>query len=108
MAQVINQSWTEAENLVIGPEGGRNMHHVLKAISSRTGHRWLSKIGYMRKGVRQGVYRDCHEREDVIAYAKEAFLPTLKSLTSQLMAWDMKLVPQLTIQALNEVVQAHQ
>jgi len=31
MAQVINQSWTEPEDLVIGPAGGRNVQQITQS-----------------------------------------------------------------------------
>jgi len=106
VAQVINQSWTEAEDLVISSAGGRNIQHIQKASSSRTGGRWLSKLGFKWKEVSKGVYRDSHEREDMIAYWMVVFLPTMRLLSTRLMVWDHELEPQPTIQVLNGEEQA--
>ncbi|KAG0130835.1 hypothetical protein HOY82DRAFT_608717 [Tuber indicum] len=96
MAQVINQSWIEAEDLVIGPGGRRNIQQIEKSITGRTGSRWLSKLGFKWKEVRKGVYKDGHEREDVIQYRKEVFILFLKDLSSHLMLWDEDLNPKPT------------
>jgi len=101
MVQVINQSWTEAEDLVISPVGGRNIQHIKKAISTCTSHQWLSKLGFQGIEVSKGVNRDGHEHEDVIAYQMEVFLLTMRSLSTRLIVWDHELEPQPTIQVLN-------
>ncbi|KAG0126648.1 hypothetical protein HOY82DRAFT_614658 [Tuber indicum] len=75
-AQVINQSWIEAEDLVIGPGGRRNIQQIEKSITGRTGSRWLSKLGFKWK--------------------EEVFIPFLKALSSRLMLWDKDLNPKPT------------
>ncbi|KAG0641139.1 hypothetical protein HOY80DRAFT_1039955 [Tuber brumale] len=102
MAQVINQTWIKAEDLPIGPVGARGVQRIQKAITSRTGRRWLSKLGYKWKEVRKEVYKDGHERDDVIAYYNEVFLPSLRALNSRLMVWDAMLEPEPTQQVLNK------
>ena len=47
-------------------------------ICERTARRWLIKLGWRRTVVRKGVYMDGHEREDVVAYRVEIFLPTME------------------------------
>ena len=52
---------------------------VLKnPLSERTARRWLIKLGWRRTVVRKGVYMDGHEREDVVKYRQEVFLPVMK------------------------------
>jgi hypothetical protein len=55
-------------------------HHVRfrrvkKGLSVRTMERWLHWMGYNWKEVRKGIYKDGHEREDVVSYRQETFLP---------------------------------
>ena len=100
MAQVIKQSWADVTDPVIAPGDERNVRNIEKAISSRTGSRWLKKLGFKWKEVRKGVYNDGHERDDVVAYRKDTFLPFLKSVESRLMSWDEDLCPVPSIDVL--------
>lgn len=93
MAQVIKQSWAEAEDLVIGSSSRSSIQQIEKAITGRTASRWLLKLGFKWKEVKKGVYNDGHERDDVVGYRKEVFLPFLKSVESRLMEWDENLIP---------------
>jgi len=92
MAQIINQARTEAEDLVVGQGRDPNIQRIQKSITSRTGRRWLARLGYKWKEVRKGVYKDGHERLDVITSQNEVFLPALHSRQSRLMVWDENLV----------------
>ena len=51
---------------------------VKNPLSERTAQRWLIKLGWRRTVVRKGVYMDGHEREDVVKYRQEVFLPVMK------------------------------
>ncbi|RPB21874.1 hypothetical protein L211DRAFT_888332 [Terfezia boudieri ATCC MYA-4762] len=51
-----------------------------KSILERTARNWLNKLGFEWKDVRKGVYIDGHEREDVVRYRQEVFLPVLQQL----------------------------
>ncbi|RPB23933.1 hypothetical protein L211DRAFT_838386, partial [Terfezia boudieri ATCC MYA-4762] len=51
-----------------------------KSISERTARNWLNKLGFEFKDVRKGVYIDGHEREDVVRYRQEVFLPAMEKL----------------------------
>ena len=51
------------------------------------------------------MYDDGHEREDVVAYHKEVFLPFLKSVESRLMEWNEDLLPNPTDQVLSDELQ---
>lgn len=53
-----------------GPGGNR--------VRARTARRWLKKIGLVHGRYSKGVYFDGHEREDVVAYRNEVFLPLWK------------------------------
>jgi len=47
-------------------------------LSERTARQWLIKLGWCQTVVRKGVYMDGHEREDVVKYQQEVFLPVMK------------------------------
>ena len=49
-------------------------------IRARTARRWLNQLGLVYGRYRQGVYVDGHEREDVVLYRNEVFLPRWKLL----------------------------
>jgi hypothetical protein len=49
-------------------------------ICERTARRWLKKLGYTPKPTRKGVYEDGHEREDVVEYRKDVFLPRMAEM----------------------------
>ena len=51
-----------------------------KGISYITTYRQLLKLGFYKLKVKKGVYVDRHEREDVIAYRQEVFLPLIAEL----------------------------
>jgi hypothetical protein len=53
-----------------------------KSISRACTYRWLSRLGFYKSEVKKGVYVDGHEREDVIAYRQEVFLPEMAKLDS--------------------------
>ena len=55
------------EILQFGPGGNR--------IRARTARRWLKKLGIVHGRYTKGVYFDGHEREDVVRYRNEVFLP---------------------------------
>ena len=49
-------------------------------IRARTARRWLNQLGLVYGRYRKGVDVDGHEREDVVLYRNEVFLPHWKSL----------------------------
>ena len=58
--------------LQFGSEGNR--------IRARTARRWLNQLGLVYGRYTKGVYVDGHEREDVVLYHNEVFLPRWKLL----------------------------
>lgn len=59
-------------------------------ICERTARRWLIKLGWRRTLVRKGVYMDGHEREDVVAYRVEIFLPTMELYEHRMAKYELK------------------
>jgi hypothetical protein len=49
----------------------------LKPLTPQTARRWLLRLGWRHTTVRKGVYKDGHNREDVVQYRQEIFLPKL-------------------------------
>ena len=62
---------------------------VQDTLSRGTSVKWLQKMGYKLQDVRKGVYKDGHERADVVQYRQESFLPTLKGLENRMVRWEL-------------------
>ncbi|KAI5988731.1 hypothetical protein EDD15DRAFT_2116555, partial [Pisolithus albus] len=48
---------------------------IHQPISVRTAHRWMKRMGWKWKQEAKGQYVDGHEREDVVTYRQNVFLP---------------------------------
>ena len=59
-----------------------------RSIKPRAATVWLKKMGYSWRDVKKGVYIDGHEREDVVKYRQEVFLPSLQQVHTRLAKWD--------------------
>jgi hypothetical protein len=63
-------------------------HHSLKkGISERTVRYWLNRMNFRWTLEPSGQYIDGHEREDVVYYQQNVFLPCWKKLESKLCGW---------------------
>ena len=59
-----------------------------KSLKARAAENWLKKMGYSWRSGKKGVYIDGHEREDVVKYRQDVFLPILQGVRSRLAEWD--------------------
>ena len=57
------------------------------SISERTARRWLQRLSWRYGAMRNGMYLDGHEREDVVAYRK-AFVARWKDYEERFHTWD--------------------
>jgi hypothetical protein len=48
-----------------------------RPLCERTARRWLLKLGWHLRALKKGIYMDGHEREDVMKYRNEVFLPAM-------------------------------
>ncbi|KAG2073340.1 hypothetical protein BDR04DRAFT_938267, partial [Suillus decipiens] len=62
-------------------------------ISERTARRWLIKLGWRCTVIRKGVYMDGHEREDVVKYRNEIYLPAMSKFEKRMVRFEG---PELT------------
>ena len=62
---------------------------IHKIPPTRNAARWLNKLGYKYKECKKGVYKDGHERCDVISYRQNEFLPTLDRLKPFMVQWKL-------------------
>ena len=67
--------------------------HIKKALSSRSAHSWLAKLGWNWKEVCRAIYKDGHERPDVQEYRQTIFLPQMEAYKARMMEWDDNLQP---------------
>jgi hypothetical protein len=59
-------------------------------ICLRTARRWLVACGWRYSRVRKGIYVDGHEREDVVKYRTETFLPLMAKYQKQMATWEVE------------------
>ena len=68
-----------------GTDDGEQRPRSLKARAARN---WLKSMGYTWRQAQKGVYIDGHEREDVVKYRQDVFLPALQEVRARLAKWD--------------------
>jgi hypothetical protein len=51
-----------------------------KGIAQSTTYLWLRRLGFYKSKSKKGIYVDGHEREDVVKYRQEVFLPLIAEL----------------------------
>ncbi|KIM79858.1 hypothetical protein PILCRDRAFT_55642, partial [Piloderma croceum F 1598] len=61
--------------------------NLKKPILERTACRWMNRMGCCWKKELKGQYKDGHEREDVVAYQQQVFLPLIATLTPHMYKW---------------------
>lgn len=66
--------------------GLRALSNEESGISDRTARRWLTKLGWIYSRDKKG-YVDGHEREDVVKYRNEVFLPKMKAIEESLVEY---------------------
>lgn len=58
------------------------------SLTARSAVNWLHRLGFDYKEVRHGLYKDGHERTDVLIYRNDKFLPELEQLKPRLLEWN--------------------
>jgi hypothetical protein len=61
---------------------------IKKMISLATAQRWMHRMGYRWTKQPSGQFVDGHEREDVVAYRQNVFLPAMAELESKIRTWN--------------------
>ena len=62
---------------------------VSKGISLRTARRWLHREGFKYTAHKKGLYFDGHEREDVVEYRQNVFLPLMQEYSKRLVFFEV-------------------
>jgi hypothetical protein len=65
----------------------RLRHGIKKTVSLKTAQRYLNAIGYRYKTPAKGQYADGHEREDVVFYREQIFLPQWRKFSERMFNW---------------------
>src|SRR6266700_5317057 len=81
-----------------------------KSFSLRTAQRWLKLMGYRWKPEARGMYLDGHEREDVVLYRQQTFLPRYLALSERAAQFDnngVELPRELPLRGVKEVIIHH-
>jgi hypothetical protein len=93
MVEKAKKGFLKAEDvvdLVEGPEIQRIFSEkgiCKRSISKKTATRWLQKLDWRYEGIRNGMYIDGHERDDVVAYRRE-FVGRWKFYEKRFHQWD--------------------
>jgi hypothetical protein len=67
----------------------KKRYGMKKGICIRTARNWLDKLGYRWTLEPSGQYVDGHERDDVVTYRKEVFLPCWLQIEPHLRSWSL-------------------
>ena len=73
----------------------KEKYGIERDISHKIACRYLQALGYCYQSMPKGQYVDGHEREDVVAYRKEVFLPKWKKFMDRMVEWDKDLKEHL-------------
>ncbi|KAJ3553136.1 hypothetical protein NP233_g12718 [Leucocoprinus birnbaumii] len=60
-----------------------------KGVSLRTARRWLHKEGFRYSAHKKAVYYDGHEREDVVDYRQNVFIPQMRAYERRLVKFEV-------------------
>ncbi|KAJ7918082.1 hypothetical protein B0H13DRAFT_1470919, partial [Mycena leptocephala] len=82
--------WVSAKDIaryVATPEFQARLR-VKRKITVRTAQRWMKKMGYRWRKEPKGMYSDGHERDDVVHYRQNVFLPRWRELEARTRWWN--------------------
>jgi hypothetical protein len=65
----------------------KERHGITKPINERTARRYLNALGYRFTTPKKGQYADGHEREDVVYYRQQQFLPEWRRIQNRMESW---------------------
>jgi hypothetical protein len=69
-------------------------HGIDRKISMQTAQGYLKALGYRYGAPKKGQYVDGHEREDVIFYQEQVFLPQWRNIEHLMFSWDEDNLPE--------------
>jgi hypothetical protein len=84
LANAVVNFWT-AQNIAAGADANT----VEKTLSTSTARRYLKAQGFRWKDLTKGLYKDGHEREDVVDYRDNTFLPMMTELKPKMVEFSI-------------------
>ena len=69
----------------------KKKYGIEQDISHKMACCYLQAFGYCYQSTPKGQYVDRHEREDVVSYWEQVFLPKWKKFLNQMVTWDKNL-----------------
>lgn len=81
--------YVKAEDLIeyLDQDDVKTRYGATTSISLATARRWMTKLGYRWTDTPSGQYVDGHEREDVVEYRQNVFLPAWFAKEHKLRVW---------------------
>jgi hypothetical protein len=73
----------------MGRHDVRKRYGMKRAITEQTARNWLDRLGYRWTLEPSGQYVDGHERDDVVKYRNEVFLPHWMAFEPRLRVWSL-------------------
>ncbi|THU85559.1 hypothetical protein K435DRAFT_685271, partial [Dendrothele bispora CBS 962.96] len=70
------------------------MHGIDKSISVRTARRYLKTLGFRFAHPKKEQYADGHEREDVVYYREQRYIPRWKEIFDRIWKWSNDNLPE--------------
>jgi hypothetical protein len=70
----------------------KEKYGIEKLISHKTACRYLNSLGYQYKATPKGQYADGHERDDIVYYRENIFLPQWRCIQEWMATWEKNLV----------------
>jgi hypothetical protein len=85
VGSITPQNFAHGLNTQVLPSLGVSL---TKPLCERTARRWLIQLGWSRTVLRKGVYMDGHEREDVVKYRNDVFLPKMQEFERRMARYE--------------------
>lgn len=84
--------WVCAQDVVnyMSSDEMKSRLNLKQGISLRTAQRWTRKMDYRWKSEPKGMYSDGHERDDVVEYRQNVFLPRWAAYAERTRKWHKK------------------
>ena len=101
--------YVRAQNIVdyMGREDVKQAYDLKKGVSLATAKRWMHYLGYQWSKTPTGQYVDGHEREDVVTYRQQVFIPTWEKLQARMRTWEGEMATLVSLTTGRRVVAWH-
>jgi hypothetical protein len=90
LAKAVTDYWSSLDRNIDGyntTRTGPSKAQIDRGLSERTPREWMKRRWFKWRDVKKGVYKDGHERPDVLRYRQESFLPRFAELEPTFVQW---------------------